>query len=251
MKKRAEEIKLRLLENKEKFRKLQSKFRQPAHIQHVLLDAFRPKNKNEIEVVCDHASEQARAIIEQDSRSSPRRDRFNRPVDALGLCEEEICAIQMYTQSEIIYKPFNAATRANQAAQYKAYHDILLSAHQKMPLDPQMRLLHRGVAEELQGLYPPQKQFTWKDFTSWSTNQETAAEFARRDDGGRSTMFCVHSNMGKCVKKYSEFKKEEEFLLPPNMTFVVKAHDQYTTLTGERHTLIVLEHHSWSTSSHT
>lgn len=94
----AEQIKIRLLENKEKFRKLQSKFRQPAHIQHVLLDAFRPKNKNEIEVVCEHASEKARAIIEQDSLSSPRRDRFNRPVDALDLCEEEICAIQMYTQ---------------------------------------------------------------------------------------------------------------------------------------------------------
>ena len=151
------------------------------------------------------------------------------------------------TQSEIIYKPFNAAARANQAAQYKPYHDILLSAHQKMPLDPQMRLLHRGVAEDLQSLYPPQKQFTWRDFTSWSTNQETAAGFAQRDDGGRSTMFCVHSNMGKCVKKYSEFKKEEEFLLPPNTMFVVKTHDHYTSSTGERHTLVVLEHHDWAT----
>ena len=34
-------------------------------------------------------------------------------------------------QSEIIYKPFNATARANQAEQYQPYHDILLSAHQK------------------------------------------------------------------------------------------------------------------------
>ena len=105
-----------------------------------------------------------------------------------------------------------------------------------------MRLLYRGVAEDLKRLYPVQLPFKWTDFTSWSTIQETAAGFARRDDGGVSTMFCVHSNSGKCVKKYSEFKKEEEFLLPPNTMFVVKTHDQYTSSTGTRHTLIVLEH---------
>ena len=94
----AEQIRLRFVQNKEKFSKLEPKFRQPAHIQHVLIEAFRPKNANDIKVVCDHASEQARAVIRQDSLSSPRHDRFNRPVDALNLCEEEICAIQMYTQ---------------------------------------------------------------------------------------------------------------------------------------------------------
>ena len=96
----AQEILNRWKMDKEKFEKLQSKIQQPAHIEHVLLEAFRPKNPNDIKLVCGYASGEARNIIKQDSRglSSPRVDKFNRPVDAFNLCEEEICAIHLYTQ---------------------------------------------------------------------------------------------------------------------------------------------------------
>ena len=97
---KAQESKNLLEENKNKFQQLQLRIcHQPApNIAHVVLKAFQHKNPKDIQVLCVRASEQARAIIEQDSIAGPRLDKFNRPVDVNNLCEEEICAIHLYTQ---------------------------------------------------------------------------------------------------------------------------------------------------------
>ncbi|CAF4862225.1 unnamed protein product, partial [Rotaria sp. Silwood1] len=78
-------------------------------------------------------------------------------------------------------------------------------------------LVWRGVREDLSGLYPKGKEFTWWAFSSCTASMSALESPNYLGKSGARTMFSIQTSSGKDIRAHSYFENEDEILLPPGI----------------------------------
>ncbi|XP_048476819.1 GPI-linked NAD(P)(+)--arginine ADP-ribosyltransferase 1-like [Rhincodon typus] len=148
----------------------------------------------------------------------------------LGLRREHLMAINAYTQHSRLYQEFNAASRKYGASDaiyqkkfhFKSFHYLLSVALAKF--QQKERLTFRGV----QNLFNATKgdKVRLGQFSSTSLRQSVAMQFMNRNSKS-NTLFEIKTKLGVLIKQFSDFKDEDEVLIPPTEVFKVKNKPQW------------------------
>lgn len=139
------------------------------------------------------------------------------------LTVEEAAAVHMYTTNHL-YKALNEALRSSdrdKIRQYFLYLRLFLNALQKLPTSTEK--LYRGVALDLSSQYKKDTQVTWWAVSSCTPSLSVANSFS---GGSKRSLFEITPRTSVGIKALSEYKDEEEFILPPGTQFKVTQVEQ-------------------------
>jgi len=136
------------------------------------------------------------------------------------LTEDQAGAIHLYT-TNALYRQLNAALRAANRAkvmQYFPFLALLISALDNLPTSD--RQLYRGVGLDLGSQYPKGSEITWWSVSSCTPELKVAKGFAASSKV--STIFTIDAIRSSGIREFSQYKNEEEFVLPPGAQFRVE-----------------------------
>jgi len=141
--------------------------------------------------------------------------------DPYGLTEDEIGAINLYTQ-DCIYGILNQRLREadRKAIQpFFPYLKLLLTAINKLP--KKESTVWRGVKCDLSSDYKTGLRITWWAFSSCTLQVDVLEDETFLGTTEKRTLFSLHTKVGVEIQQYSMFKKEAEVLLPPGIRLEV------------------------------
>eukprot|EP00933_Yihiella_yeosuensis_P061718 TRINITY_DN64546_c0_g1_i1.p1 TRINITY_DN64546_c0_g1~~TRINITY_DN64546_c0_g1_i1.p1 ORF type:complete len:685 (-),score=135.60 TRINITY_DN64546_c0_g1_i1:156-2210(-) len=136
-----------------------------------------------------------------------------------GLSIDEAAALHLYT-TNFLYKNLNAALRdpdRKQVNKFFPYLRLFLTALHKLPCTKQQ--LYRGVALDLSEQYKLGTEVTWWAVSSCTPDLKVASSFS--GNSKKSTLFIISSQRSVGIRKFSEYKSEEECILAPGTEFKV------------------------------
>ena len=148
---------------------------------------------------------------------------------------DECIAVVLYTIEEhpretSLYYLMNAALRSKQRAEVWPWRDfiwLLLHALRKLPPVPALKIVFRGCTKapselglELEAGF----EFTWAGFSSTATTQGVMSTFVGQAGPRTLLTIALSEPVGRDVRDFSLFPKENEVLFPPNMCFEVVSH---------------------------
>ncbi|MFO0650739.1 MAG: ADP-ribosyltransferase domain-containing protein [Polyangiales bacterium] len=141
---------------------------------------------------------------------------------ALGLDEDEVAAVHVYTLASQFYRRLNAALRDRERDTAKAFYPYLrlfFDAMTRLPAskDP----LWRGVGVDLAKQYPTEAEVVWWGVSSCTPKMSVATGFL--GSSGARTLFEVHPRGAVCIQKLSAFAGEEEYIIAPGTRFKVRS----------------------------
>eukprot|EP01043_Picozoa_sp_COSAG02_P072442 COSAG02_NODE_13655_length_1366_cov_1.829519_1_plen_368_part_01 len=168
--------------------------------------------------------------------------------DENGLNRDQIAAITFYTLDNMsvsgqvdppvnAYYPMNVALRSQVIERIRPfwnYIELLQGALLQLPPTVLVGDLFRGLngpqpkivpAEERRKLSRAEPSYWWA-FTSTTTAEGVAREFAR--GAGQAVLFTVagHGCQARDIRRYSDFPNEEELLMPCGSAFAVQRVDE-------------------------
>ena len=152
-----------------------------------------------------------------------------------SLTMDECIAVVLYTSEEqpretSLYYLMNAALRSKDRKKVWPWRDfiwLLLHALRKLPPVPALPSVFRGCTKapselglELEAGF----EVSWAGFSSTATTIEVMSTFLGQ--AGPRTVFAIELSepVGRDVRDFSLFPKENEVLFPPNMCFEVVSH---------------------------
>eukprot|EP01046_Picozoa_sp_COSAG06_P064759 COSAG06_NODE_15617_length_1058_cov_0.875912_1_plen_352_part_11 len=178
---------------------------------------------------CDLAESLARSIL----AAGP---------DEYGLSEDEIAAINLYTQ-DVMFRALNRALWSKERGAVKPYWGyIRLLQHAlfkvpkceagvvyrgiKDPYEPITEASMLAIATESSAAFPAGgsgEVVIWWGFSSCSTNQQPVMEFLNKDGVAvdRVLYTIEGGSSARDVRRYSHYPEEDEVLMPFGSTFVV------------------------------
>jgi hypothetical protein len=155
--------------------------------------------------------------------------------DHMGLCRDEIAAINFYTQEHMeepededaavnVYRPMNGALRGQRSADIRPfwpYIKLLQKALRRLPV-AHVVMLFRGLCNpqpryelsELQSQIEGFKSNIWWAFSSTTTNLDVATSPAFFGITGHRVLFQISSSAARDVKAFSAIPTEDELLMP-------------------------------------
>ena len=151
-----------------------------------------------------------------------------------SLTMDECTAIVLYTMEEepretSLYYVMNAALRSKQRAEVRPWRDfiwLLLHALRKLPVAA-LPVVFRGCTKapselglELEAGF----EFSWAGFSSTATTQGVMSTFVGQAGPRTLLTIALSEPVGRDVRDFSLFPKENEVLFPPNMCFEVVSH---------------------------
>jgi len=141
---------------------------------------------------------------------------------SLGLDEDEVAAVHLYTMASVFYRQLNAALRDRERARAKPFYPFLrlfLEAVGRLPVTSAP--LWRGVSADLHAQYPEGAEVTWWGVSSCTPKRSVANGFL--GSSGARTLFEVHTRSAVCIQKLSAFTGEEEYILAPGTRLCVRS----------------------------
>ena len=141
-----------------------------------------------------------------------------------ALTENEIAAINIYTQETPIYSRINQMLRARDRIQLKPwfpYLKLLLTAVHKLPAV--LDTLYRGVKLDIAGLYPKDAEIVWWSFSSSTATLDVLQSDQFLGNMGKRTLFNVRARRAVDIQRYSAIGAEDERIILPGTVFVVKS----------------------------
>jgi hypothetical protein len=155
-----------------------------------------------------------------------------------SLMMDECTAVVLYTMEEepretSLYYVMNAALRSKQRAEVWPWRDfiwLLLHALRKLPAVPVLHFVFRGcknAPSELGLELEAGFEFTWAGFSSTATTQGVMSTFVGQAGPRTLLTIALSEPVGRDVRDFSLFPKENEVLFPPNMCFEVVDHNDY------------------------
>ncbi len=155
---------------------------------------------------------------------------------SLGLDEDEVAAVHLYTMASQFYRKLNAALRDRARDTARAFYPFLrlfLDAMGRLPgtKDP----LWRGVSADLAGQYPEGSEVVWWGVSSCTPKMSVATGFL--GSSGARTLFEVRPRGAVCIQKLSAFVGEEEYIIAPGTRFKVSS----TKMARDKLCTVVLE----------
>ena len=142
-----------------------------------------------------------------------------------GTSLDEAAAIMLYTQQTCLFGRLNKAMREHlhpeKLEPFLPYLKLLLTGLNKLPLV--RKQTYRAVTLDLHEQYNllKDKVFTWWAFSSTTTNLDLLNSTSFNDMGGSHTLFIIDA-IGVDISAFSAFPDEEEVLLLPGTSLVVK-----------------------------
>ena len=145
---------------------------------------------------------------------------------------DECATIVIYTIEEepreiSLYYVLNGVLRAQERVRVRPWRDyiwLLLHALRKLPVVDQ-NILFRGCQKDPTDLgleLDAGFDFIWHGFSSTATTQNVMQTFVGREDGPRTFLTLeLIEPVGRDVRDFSLYPKENEVLLPPNLCFEI------------------------------
>mmetsp|Transcript_11395 Transcript_11395/g.15772 ORF Transcript_11395/g.15772 Transcript_11395/m.15772 type:complete len:571 (+) Transcript_11395:1-1713(+) len=133
----------------------------------------------------------------------------------------ERAAVHLYTQECGFYRKLNEKLRDPLRKGLKVYFPylkLLTNALGKLPKFT--KKLYRGVKADLAKDYPVGKQVVWWGVSSCTSDIKIAKEFI--GNSGSRTLFCIQPISAVSIQRFSAFKGEDEYVIPPGRFFKVQ-----------------------------
>ncbi len=146
-----------------------------------------------------------------------------------GLTDDELASILLYTmewdpRDKSFYIILNSTLQAANRDLLKPwflYLRLIMTALDRLPSDPHLLIVHRGVKLDLSAQYPKGSMITWWGFSSCTTSLEVLDDDRFLGRSGTRTLFNIECQSAKSIKSFSFYPEEEEVLLPPGRQFQV------------------------------
>jgi NAD:arginine ADP-ribosyltransferase len=138
---------------------------------------------------------------------------------AEGLTIDQSASIMLYSlewspREASFYYALNNLLRAVDRDKLKPwflYLKLLIYSLSKLPAS--LRIVYRGVKEDLHTSYPRDSTFVWWGFSSCTTSVDVLQEEAFLGKTGTRTMFHIECYSGRDIRQHSFFPREKEVLL--------------------------------------
>lgn len=149
----------------------------------------------------------------------------DRPAIA-DITDDEVAAIQLYTQQTCLYPMLNAALRDHihpeSLQPFLPYLKLLLTGLNKLPLV--RTRVYRGIRLDLHEEYNQLqgKAFTWWAFSSTTTNINVMNSDAFLGTDGPRTLFSIDT-FGVDIAAFSAYTNEQEVLILPGTLLTVNS----------------------------
>ncbi|CAF0736278.1 unnamed protein product [Adineta steineri] len=149
----------------------------------------------------------------------------NPPADYLS--KDESASIILYSlqwepYEESFYYVLNATLRAENRKKlvpWFLYLKLVLTALSKLP--PLQRTVYRGVKGDMRKYYTKGETVFWWGFSSCTTTMDVLENDQFLGATGIRTFFAIECMNGKDIQQHSQYKSEDEILLPPGRQFKV------------------------------
>ena len=143
--------------------------------------------------------------------------------DPYHLTQDEIAAINLYTQETSLYKILNARLRNSNrdfVRPFFPYIKLLMKGLFKLP---QVKTtVYRGINKNLESEYPEGKKPVWWGFSSTSSNIKVLNVQTFFDTTKERTMFHIKTETAVSIQEYSANPQEDEVLLLPGTCLIVE-----------------------------
>ncbi|CAF3964455.1 unnamed protein product [Adineta steineri] len=149
----------------------------------------------------------------------------NPPADHLS--EDESASIILYSmewkpQEECLYYVLNATLRAESREKlvpWFLYLKLVLTALSHLP--SLQRTVFRGVKSDMRKYYTKGETVVWWGFSSCTATMDVLKSDQFLGSTGKRTFFTIECINGKDIQQHSQYKSEDEILLPPGRQFKV------------------------------
>ena len=137
-----------------------------------------------------------------------------------GLSQDESASIMLYTMGwepldECLYVVLNATLRATNRQQklqpWYLYLRLFLNALYRLP--PLRKIAYRGVKLDVSKMYTTGKTIVWWGFSSCTTVVEVLQSDLFLGETETRTMFTIHCETARDIRKHSFYSAENEVLL--------------------------------------
>ncbi|CAF1111302.1 unnamed protein product [Adineta steineri] len=143
----------------------------------------------------------------------------NPPADHLS--KDESASIILYSmewepQDECLYYVLNATLRAENRRKlvpWFLYLKLVLTALSHLP--PLQRTVFRGVKSDMRKYYTKAETVVWWGFSSCTATLDVLKNDQFLGSTGTRTFFTIECINGKDIQQHSQYKSEDEVLLPP------------------------------------
>ncbi|CAF1134185.1 unnamed protein product [Adineta steineri] len=150
-----------------------------------------------------------------------------KPAD--NLTQDESASIMLYSMEwepldECLYCTLNATLRSKNRSNLKSWFLFLrlfLAALFRLPPIPHLTVF-RGIKLDLSKQFKKDETFIWWGFSSCTTSIEVLQSEQFLGTEGTRTMFAIHCNSARDIRKHSYFPSEDEVLLLAATEFQVK-----------------------------
>jgi hypothetical protein len=149
----------------------------------------------------------------------------NPPAD--HLTKDESASIILYSmewepQEECLYYVLNATLRVENRRKlvpWFLYLKLVLTALSRLP--SVQRTVYRGIRGDLHNPYKEGESVVWWGFSSCTTTMGVLQNDQFLGSSGTRTFFSIECTSGKDIQHHSQYKTEDEILLPPGRQFKV------------------------------
>ncbi|CAF1207748.1 unnamed protein product [Adineta steineri] len=161
------------------------------------------------------------------SHAYAAKKRCKKPAD--NLTQDESASIMLYSMGwepldECLYCALNATLRSENRTKLKPWFLFLrlfLAALFRLPSIPHLTVF-RGVKSDLSQQFKKNETFVWWGFSSCTTSIDVLQSDQFLGMEGTRTMFTIHCNSARDIRKHSYYPSEEEVLLLAATEFQVK-----------------------------
>ncbi|CAF4051171.1 unnamed protein product [Adineta steineri] len=155
------------------------------------------------------------------------KKKCKKPAD--NLTQDESASIMLYSMGwepldECLYCALNATLRSKNRSNLKPWFLFLrlfLGALFRLPPIPHLTVF-RGVKLDLSKQFEEDETFIWWGFSSCTTSIKVLQSEQFLGKEGTRTMFTIHCNSARDIRKHSYFPSEDEVLLLAGTEFQVK-----------------------------
>ncbi|CAF1104130.1 unnamed protein product [Adineta steineri] len=155
------------------------------------------------------------------------KKKCKKPAD--NLTQDESASIMLYSMgweplNECLYCALNATLRSKNRSNLKPWFLFLrlfLGALFRLPPIPHLTVF-RGVKLDLSKQFEEDETFIWWGFSSCTTSIKVLQSEQFLGKEGTRTMFTIHCNSARDIRKHSYFPSEDEVLLLAGTEFQVK-----------------------------
>ena len=143
--------------------------------------------------------------------------------DAKDMSRDRIAAINFFTHETPFYGALNESLRSKSRSDIKPFFHwmkLALSGLYRLPLVPMT--VYRGVRRDLRKQYPPGRKFVNWCFSSTTSSLAVLQSTQFLGKTGERTLFTIQALHLVKIKDFSSVEDEDELLLLPATTLIVK-----------------------------